>query len=83
MRGRLRIVIESIDQRLLDAVYGALYPESQQPPSTECSISQVISGGKLVITIECDRINLLRAVANSYLGVISSLVQSLEEIGVE
>ena len=83
MENKLRIVIESSNLRLLEAIYNALYPETIQPPSTECEINQSITGNKLVIIIKCDRINLLRAVTNSYLGVISSLLESLEGMNVE
>jgi len=83
LEGRLKIVLESSNYRLLEAIYNALYPETIQPPSTECRISQEIIHGKLLILIECDRINLLRAVTNSYLGVISSLLESLEGMNVE
>lgn len=83
MKGRLKVVLKSSNYRLLKAVYNALYPETVQPPSIECRIAQEIMKDKIMILIECNRINLLRAVTNSYLGVISSLLESLEVMDVE
>ncbi len=67
-------------EELLKAIYESLLPETTRPPSIECRVSMGL-GSRLVIKIECDRINLLRAVANSYLGMLSTIIHSLEEIG--
>ena len=67
-------------EELLKAIYESLLPETTRPPSIECRVLMGL-GSRLVIKIECDRINLLRAVANSYLGMLSTIIHSLEEIG--
>ncbi len=79
----LTIEVKGEDRRLITAIHRALLPESTNPPSSECSIKHVVEGDKLVIEIYCSRINLLRAVANSYLGAIASLLKSIEVIGYE
>ncbi len=83
MKAKLSIEVVSKDDGLLNSIYRALLPESVKPPSIECRVELVFqSKNKLVIDIECSRINLLRAVANSYLGTLSSLIKSLEVLKV-
>ncbi len=82
MKASMEIVLRS-DGSVLESIYRSLLPESLNPPSIECRVSLEYSLEELIVKIECDRINLLRAVANSYLGLISSIIRSVEEIGYE
>lgn len=82
MRGRL--VIEVVEERkIVNSLYKALLPESLNPPSLECRTDVKVDDCRLVIEIQCDRVNLLRAVANSYLGIISMVIRGLEGLGYE
>lgn len=65
------------DTKILRSLYNTLYPETVNPPSQEC-VSKIDLEEELVVVIECSRINLLRAVANSYLSIISMITKSLE-----
>lgn len=77
MKAKVVIRIEG-DHRIIKALYKALYPETINPPSQECSSAMSIEEESLVAEIYCNRINLLRAVANSYLSIISMITKSLE-----
>ncbi len=76
MEASMRIEVDG-EERVLKSLYDALYPETTNPPSPECR-SDIRLEGKLVVEVYCNRINLLRAVANSYLSIISMIIKSLE-----
>ncbi len=82
MESELVIEIQS-NIKIIKGLYKALLPESLNPPSEECKSSICENGDKLVITIQCSRVNLLRAVANSYLSIISMILRTIEGLKYE
>jgi len=79
MKAVLKIKIET-SRKILESIYKALYPETLNLPSTECSAELSLNNSLLLIKILCSRVNLLRAVTNSYLGLISTIINAYEEI---
>ncbi len=75
----MRIGIKHEDLGLLKAIHESLIPESKSLPSSECSLRHKLLGGVLEIEFDCSRVNILRALLNSYLGVLSSIMECVEE----
>ncbi len=79
MKVKARIGIKHEDLGLLKAIHESLAPESKSLPSNECSLKHKLLGDLLEIEFDCDRVNILRALLNSYLGVLSSIMECVEE----
>lgn len=75
----MRIGIRHNDLGLLKAVHESLIPESKSLPSNECSLRHKFIGDLLEIEFDCSKVNILRALLNSYLGVLSSIMECVEE----
>ncbi|MCD6300465.1 MAG: hypothetical protein J7L82_00150 [Staphylothermus sp.] len=59
------------------SIYKAILPDIYDTPS-ECTINARIENEYLFLEISCKRINLLRALYNSYFSVISMILHTLE-----
>ncbi|MEM1532888.1 MAG: hypothetical protein QW521_02740 [Desulfurococcaceae archaeon] len=79
MKVKVRIGIKHEDLGLLKAIHESLIPESKSLPSNECSLRHRLHGDLLEIEFDCSRVNILRALLNSYLGVLSSVMEYVEE----
>ena len=60
-----------------ESIYKAILPDTYDTPP-ECIINTKIENEYLFLEINCKRINLLRALYNSYFSVISMILHALE-----
>jgi len=75
------IEIENYDPRTSNSLITAITPDTHDTPH-ECKV--LVDNAKGIrIIISCKRINLLRALLNSYLSVTSMILHCLEVLGYE
>ncbi|ABN69963.1 hypothetical protein Smar_0863 [Staphylothermus marinus F1] len=76
----LELVISDKNEKLVNAIYNALDPETKTP-SPGCIIELSKENlTKLILIIKCSRINMLRALHNSFLSTISMLLHVYNEV---
>lgn len=64
----------------LEALRGALEPEVLSPPGEKGEARVEVRGGKLTLKIWSDSIGGARALINSYLYLLASAMNSIEEV---
>ncbi|WP_440060203.1 KEOPS complex subunit Pcc1 [Thermogladius sp. 4427co] len=74
MGGSIEIKISGVDEKTLNSIIQSLQPEIESIPGA-CKAEIKILQGVLQITLSCDRIGLLRAIANSILSTIAMLIE--------
>ncbi len=76
METRIDLAIRCGEEKLCGSIYKALVPEINSLP--ERCRGKISGGGSVVnISIECRRPNHLRAVVNSLLPIIASMLESI------
>ncbi len=68
------------EEEKLKALRSALEPEILSPPGEKGEARIVLKGGKLVLEMWSDSIGGARALINSYLYLLASAMNSLEEV---
>ncbi len=77
----IAIEIDHYDPKTSRSLAAAITPDTLDTPN-ECRV-QVDSSKRIRIIISCKRINLLRALLNSYLSVMSMILHCLEVLEYE
>ncbi|ADI32693.1 KEOPS complex subunit Pcc1 [Staphylothermus hellenicus] len=76
----LELVISDRNEKLINAIYDALDPETKTP-SPGCIVELSKEDlTELLLIIRCTRINMLRALHNSFLSTISMLLHVYNEV---
>lgn len=70
----MRLEVGRAEKALLNSIASSLEPEIKNLPAS-CKGRLELEGDRLVVELECDKITLLRAIANS---IISSIAMLLE-----
>ncbi len=68
------------EEEKLEALRGALEPEVLSPPGEKGEAHVEVRGGRLVVEMWSDSIGGARALINSYLYLLASAMNSLEEV---
>lgn len=80
MRGKLIIEVPVEDRKLLTCIVEALKPETYDMISRDVKAEVKISDGKVFLILEAHTTATLRAILNSYLTWIDSIVKSIIEV---
>ena len=65
-------------RRIIKSIYKSLYPDTETPPPG-CTVKvSIINEEKLSLTMECERVSLLRALFNSYFSILSMIMHVYE-----
>ena len=80
MRGKLIIEIPVENEKLLTCIVEALKPETYDTLSKDVRAKVKISDGKVFLILEAHTTATLRAILNSYLTWIDSIVKSIIEV---
>lgn len=74
MEVKVEYTVELASERVAEALFRALFPDTSNLPEA-CSAEIDLDGRKLSLRINCSSISKLRALSNSFIGVLTSLLR--------
>ena len=79
-RALVRVEIVAEDVKLARAILDSITPETRSSPSKNARAKVSLENGKVFLTIEAYTTAALRALFNSYMSWISSVINTIAEV---